>query len=86
MACWAAKPSFPRTSAACFTTSVFSEPVSPNLFLASLPNYHFYYGSFVVEGLYGLLIYFSEGMGKGIISMPSPDDPDAEQKYKLFTS
>jgi hypothetical protein len=68
-----------------FASSLFAPPVSPNLFLATLPGYHFYYGSFLVEGLYGMLIYFSEGLGKGLISMPAPDDPEA-QKYRLFTS
>jgi hypothetical protein len=69
-----------------FASSLFPQPVFPNLILASLPSYHFYYGPFLVEGLYGLLIYFSEGLGKGLISMPSPDDPTAVQKYKLFTT
>lgn len=68
-----------------FASSLFPQPVVPSLILASLPSYHFSYGPFMVEGLYGMLIYFSEGMGKGLISMPAPAAPQAEQKYKLFS-
>lgn len=68
-----------------FASEVLEKPVVPTLILACLPSYHFYYGPFVVEGLYGRLFYFSENLGKGLIGMPSPDDPTVEN-YRVVNS
>jgi hypothetical protein len=69
-----------------YVDALFPNPEVADLILASLPSCHFYYGPFRVAGLYGLVIYFGEELGKGLISTPAPDNPDEEQKYKVFTS